>query len=162
MKALFLVPAILLVTGGTLLADITHNVPGAVCVATSGSLVNSVDGHSANITTSSASAVCPIDRDIAPTLSTKVAATVWVLDENPSADVCCQLHSKNPGGAVVTSPAAPAGPVCSTGASSTYQTLALPQLTDTSTYSHYYITCTVPGTSSGTSSMILTYRAVEE
>jgi len=101
MKALFLVPAILAVGAGTLLADITHNTPGAVCVATSGSLVNSVDGQSANLTTSTASAVCPIDRDIAPTLSTKVAATVWVLDENPSTDVCCTLHSKNPGGGVV-------------------------------------------------------------
>jgi hypothetical protein len=144
-------------SAGVVIASTSTNTPGATCVASSGTLVNSVDGQSANLTTSSATAVCPIDRQIAPTVSTKVAATVWVVDESTSANVCCTLHSKNPGGAEVNG-----SQVCSSGSSSNYQTLSLAQITDGATFSHYFITCTVPGTSSGLVSKVLTYRSIED
>lgn len=142
---------------GAVIASTTTNTPGATCVASSGTLVNSIDGQSANLTASSATAVCPIDRQIAPTVSTKVAATVWVVDESSTANVCCTLHSRNPSGAIVNS-----AQVCSTGQSSASQSLALAQITDGTTFSHYYITCTVPGLSGGLVSKVLTYRSIED
>lgn len=141
---------------GLALADVTANTPGAACVAASGTLINGTAGEAANLAPSAATAVCPIDRSLGTSLSTKVSATVWVLDENTSANVCCTLDSKNPGGALVSSPQ-----VCSTGASNTYQSIPLAQITDGYTYSHFYISCSVPGTDSGIPSKILTYRSVQ-
>ena len=149
--------ALSIISAGAVIASTTTNTPGATCVASSGTLVNSVDGQSVNLTTSSASAVCPIDRQIAPTVSTKVAATVWVVDQSTSANICCTLHSKNPAGGEQSSPQ-----VCSSGSNSTYQTISLAQITDNATFSHYFISCTVPGTSSGLASKILTYRSIED
>ena len=83
---------ILLAAAGGVLASTTTNTPGASCVAASGALINSVDGASANLGA--------------------VAATVWVVDESASGNVCCTINSKNPSGALVTNTA----PVCSTGA----------------------------------------------
>jgi hypothetical protein len=159
MKRTHLISALALsiISAGAVIASTTTNTPGATCVASSGTLVNSVDGQSANLTTSSATAVCPIDRQIAPTLSTKVAATVWVVDESTSANVCCTLHSKNLAGGEQSSPQ-----VCSSGSSSAYQTISLAQITDGATFSHYFISCTVPGTSSGLVSKVLTYRSIED
>jgi hypothetical protein len=144
-------------SAGIVVASTTTNTPGATCVASSGTLINSVDGQAANLTTSSATAVCPIDRQIAPTESTKVAATVWVVDESSASNVCCTLRSKNPAGGEVAGTQ-----VCSSGASSAYQTLSLAQITDTTTFSHYFITCSVPGTSGGLVSKVLTYRSIED
>jgi len=138
------------------LADVTANTPGASCVAASGTLINGTAGESANLSASAATAVCPIDRSLGTTLSTKVSATVWVLDENTTQNVCCTLNSKNPGGALVSSPQ-----VCSSGSSGGYQSIPLAQITDPYTYSHFYISCSVPGTDSGLASKILTYRSVQ-
>jgi hypothetical protein len=149
--------ALSIISAGAVIASTTTNTPGATCVAASGTLVNSSDGQSVNLTTSSATAVCPIDRQIAPTLSTKVQATVWVVDQSTSANICCTLHSKNPAGGEQTSPQ-----VCSSSSSSTYQTISLAQITDGATFSHYFISCTVPGTSSGLASKVLTYRSIED
>lgn len=143
---------------GAVLASTLTNTPGAACVASSGALVKSGDGTASNIGSLTATAVCPVDRQIAPTLSTKVAATVWVIDQSTSANVCCTINSKNPGGAVVSNPT----PVCSTGSTTSVQTLSLPQITDTFTFSHYYVQCTVPAMSGGLSSKILTYRTVQD
>lgn len=144
-------------SAGAVVASTTTNTPGATCVASSGALVNSIDGQAANLTTSSATAVCPIDRQIAPTVSTKVAATVWVVDESSSANVCCTLHSRNPNGVSVNS-----AQVCSSGQTSASQQLSLAQITDNTTFSHYFITCTVPALSSGLVSKVLTYRSIED
>jgi len=149
---------ILLAAAGGVLASTTTNTPGATCVAASGSLINSVDGASANLGASAATAVCPADRQIAPTTSTKVAATVWVVDESSTANVCCTINSKNPSGALVTNTA----PVCSTGASSAAQQLSLPQITDGFTFSHYYVQCTIPAVSGGLVSKVLTYRTIQD
>jgi hypothetical protein len=83
---------------------------------------------------------CPIDRPIAPTVSTFVSApNVWVVDQNPTSDVCCHLLSKNPSGVEVVG-----NDVCSSGASSSVQTLTLPSVLDETTYSHFDLVCTVP------------------
>jgi hypothetical protein len=138
-------------------ASTSANTPGASCVASTGSLFNAVTGEAANLTASTVTAVCPIDRVIAPTVSTKVSAVVWVRDQNPSLDVCCTLNSKNPSGNLVSSPQ-----VCSSGSSSSYQQLTLPQISDGYTYSHYYVQCSIPGTSGGAFSELLTYRSVQD
>jgi hypothetical protein len=144
-------------SAGAVIASTITNTPGATCVASNGTLVATADGQSANLTTSSATAVCPIDRELAPTASTKVAATVWIVDESTTANVCCSLHSKSPAGPELNS-----GVTCSSGASATYKTLSLAQVTDAATYSHYFITCSVPGMSSGLVSKVLTYRSIED
>jgi hypothetical protein len=135
----------------------TTNTPGAACVAASGALVNSVDGEAANLSGSTAIAVCPADRTLAPALSTKVSAVVWVVDESSAANVCCTVNSKNPDGVIVSSPQ-----VCSSGVSSGYQMLTLAQISDGYTYSHYYVQCSVPGTSNGLISKVLTYRTIQD
>ena len=40
--------------------------------------------------------------------------------------------------------------------------VSLAQITDNATFSHYFISCTVPGTSSGLVSKVLTYRSIED
>ena len=149
--------ALALVAGaGAALADTEVNTPGAACVAASGTLSNSVDGQAANLGTGAAVAVCPIDRLLQPTESTHVSASVWVVNENPSG-LCCELISKNPGGGVVTGTQA-----CTTTVSSSYQGLAVPQITDTTTFSHFMVQCTVPGTNGGAISKLLTYRSDQD
>ncbi len=147
----------LTVGAGITLASTTTNTPGAVCVASSGSLINGASGESANFTNASATAVCAADRSIAPTLSTKVSAVVWVVDESTSANVCCTINSKNPSGTLISSPQ-----VCSSGSTYASQTLTLAQITDGYTYSHYYVSCTVPALSGGLISKILGYRTVQD
>ena len=139
------------------LASTTSNTPAASCSATSGSLTVAGGGQLQNGTSSTASAVCPIDRTIAPTLSTSVSATVWVIDQSSTQNVCCTLTSTNPlGNPPISSPQ-----VCSSGKSASVQTLSLAQITDTKTFSHYAITCTVPAVD-GSASQLLTYRAVQD
>jgi len=98
---------------------------------------------------------CPIDRPIAPTVTTYLSApAVWVIDQNPNADVCCNLYSTNPGGNIVTG-----GTVCSSGASSGYQVLTPPSVYDGTTYSSFSLSCTIPAAYNGLQSSIDGYRA---
>lgn len=151
------VSSLILCAAGGVLASTTTNTPGASCVAASGALVNSVDGASVNLGAVAVNAVCPADRQIAPALATKVAATVWVVDQSTTGNVCCTINSKNTGGALVSSPQ-----VCSSGASSAVQALSLATITDGFTFSHFYVQCGVPATSSGLASKILTYRTIQD
>jgi hypothetical protein len=146
----------MLATGGVLAATST-NAPGAACVAASGSLSARSDGEIENITGSIATAVCPAERPIGTGGTSKLSATVWVVDQSTAGNVCCKVVSKNTGGAVVQSV-----PVCSTGASTASQPLSLPQITDTFTFSHFFVQCDVPPINAGSPSRIQMYRTTQE
>lgn len=153
-----LVPALLLSgLAGAVLAATTTNSPGSACVATAGSVNVRGDGEAENVTGSTITVVCPADRPIGGSPATKVSGTVFVIDQNPAGEVCCKVMSKNPSGAVVQSAS-----VCSTGSSSSYQNLALPEITDTFTFSHFFIQCTIPPASAGLTSRISTYRTAQQ
>lgn len=142
---------------GFAFATTTTNTPGASCVASSGTLSPLANGAIQNAGASGATASCPADRQLAPSLATKVAATVWVIDQSTSGNVCCTVSSHNTSGATVSSPS-----VCSAGKSSAIQALSLAQITDTYTFSSFYVSCTLPAAESGVASQIVTYRTVQD
>jgi catabolite regulation protein CreA len=129
----------------------TENVPGSTCVAAGSGVLNvRTNGEAENATAAAVTAVCPTTRD--PSLK-NFAATVWVRDRSTTAEVCCKAMSRNPAGATVTGTE-----VCSSGASSSYQTLSLPAINDPYTYSHFYVSCSVPPVDGSARSAILTVR----
>lgn len=142
---------------GAVWAATTTNSPGAYCVASSGTLSVRDDGEVENTTASAVTAVCPAERVISPTTITKVSGTVFVVDRSSAADVCCKVVSKNAGGSLVQSTS-----VCSTGSSTAYQQLALPQITDAATFSQYSVQCTLPPVNAGAASRIQLYRTTQE
>lgn len=136
-------------------ADDMQNFPASLCVASSGTLLVRSDGQAENGTAAAVTVVCPVPRpNLGGVVTTHFSGTVWVVDRHPTENVCCRAYSKNPTGALI-----PGAQVCSTGDSSSYQTLALPQLDDGFTWSHFFVQCTLPATSSGLRSRLLTYRA---
>ncbi|HEY4240765.1 MAG TPA: hypothetical protein VGM88_13175 [Kofleriaceae bacterium] len=159
MKALLVVPALLAIGGGALVyADISKNTPGAVCVATSGALTVTNNGGAGNAsTTTSATALCSIDRDIAPTVTTSVSATVWAIDQHPSTSLCCTLYTAYNGSTIA------GDHVCLSGASSSVRTISLntsTPLVAPGTFWTFFVSCTVPPTSAGAQSSIAAYRGV--
>lgn len=139
-------------------AATSTNQPGSQCVAaSSGSLQVRSDGETENASASTVTAVCPVDRAIAPSLVTKVSGSIFVVDRSDTSNVCCKLISKNVGGTIVQSSS-----VCSTGNSASYQTLAIPQITDTYSFGSFSVQCTVPPVNAGAASRIQLYRTVQE
>lgn len=139
-------------------ASIITNTPGAACVATAGSSLSvRLDGESENLGTGTVTAVCPAERPIGAGQTTLVSGTVFVVDRNPSTNVCCHVVSKNTGGAIVQS-----APVCSAGSSTATQSLALAQISDPYSFSSYLVQCDVPGTSAGAASRIQMYRTTQD
>lgn len=153
-----LASAALLSLAGVVYAATSINQPGATCVATgSGALRVRSDGEAENATTSTVTAVCPAERPAGADLTTKVSATAFVVDQSSAGNVCCKVVSKNAGGAVVQS-----ATVCSAGASSGYQGLSLPEITDPYSFSHFYVQCDVPAVSGGLTSRIQMVRTVQQ
>ena len=142
---------------GAVWASTTTNSPGAYCVASTGSLSVRDDGEVENTTGSTVTAVCPAERAIAPSTVTQVSGTVFVVDRSSTANVCCRVVSRNASGSVVLGTEE-----CSTGSSTSYQQLALPQITDTATFSQYFVRCTVPPVSAGAASRIQLYRTTQD
>jgi hypothetical protein len=141
---------------GTAFATSTDNSPGALCVGTTGgSLTNTSDGEAQNLNGATVTAICPVERPISPTAATVISGRAFVVDQSTTGDVCCRMVSKNPsGGAKIVSAF-----VCTSGSSSSMQILDTPQITDTTTFSHFYIECSVPAAASAPSK-ILTYRSI--
>jgi hypothetical protein len=132
---------------------VTDNAPGSMCVGSgTGKLTVKSNGETENQSTAAVTALCPSERAAAPA-TTQFSGTVWVRDRNASAEICCRLMTKNPGGAVVTGEWS-----CSAGSSSSYQSLSLVGISDTYTWSHVYVECSVPPQAAGLNSAILTYR----
>lgn len=134
--------------------------PGSNCVA-EGTIpisVTATGGVENPSTLSTATALCPVERiATGGAFSTNFSARVWVVDQSSSGNVCCRVVSNNPGGAQQLGT-----PVCSTGSAATSQSLTRPGITDTASYSHFYVTCTIPAkTALGKTSGILTYRGVQ-
>jgi hypothetical protein len=152
-----LAAATLTLVAGGVLAATTTNSPGAACVAATGTLTVLSSGETENATGSTVTAVCPAERPVGANGTSKVSGNVWVVDQNPSYNVCCKVVSKNAGGAVVESPL-----VCSSGSSSSYQILSLAEITDGYTYSHYFVQCTVPPVNGAAASRIQMYRTTQQ
>jgi hypothetical protein len=143
---------------GAVWAATTTNSPGAYCVASSGTLSVRDDGEVENTTASTVTVVCPAERPISPSATTKVSGTVFVVDRSSAGDVCCKIMSKNAGGSLVQN----ASPACSAGSSTAYQQLPLPQITDAATFSQYFVQCTLPPVNAGAASRIQLYRTTQE
>ncbi|HEY6036237.1 MAG TPA: trypsin-like serine protease [Kofleriaceae bacterium] len=132
------------------------NRAGAACRGVAGGVPAYTSAGAAAGGASGGVVSCPIDRPIAPSVTTYASVpAVWVIDQNPNADVCCNLYSNNPSGAVVTGDS-----VCSSGAGSGYQVLALPSVYDGKTYSSFSLSCTIPPAYGGLQSSIDGYRAL--
>ena len=149
------------IAAAALAAPVTTNANGAYCVAASGALTVRSDGEIENATAASATAVCPVERPISPS-ATKISGRVFVLDRHPTQNLCCRVMSKNPSGAIVSSPQ-----VCATNDNTTsFQILDLQEITDLTTFSQFFIQCTLPPTPSPLGALlhsrIQLYRTTQE
>lgn len=129
------------------------NRPGAYCRGNA--VTYDADGGAYNASASATDVVCPITRPVTPAFADTVSVPrIWVVDRSSTANVCCEIQSKNAGGTLTTSET-----VCSEGNSSTYQTLVLPSVRDSYSYSHATVSCSLPATTASGSSKVLGYRA---
>jgi Trypsin len=136
----------------TILTEV--NRAGARCHVAGGPSNYTTYGTITNPSSSAVTVVCPIDRPIEPTASDFVRAPkMWVIDRSSTDDVCCHLQSKNPDGTLITGE-----DTCSSGNSSSYQTLTLSSVKDGTTWSQFDLVCTLPANSSSGSSAIDGYR----
>jgi hypothetical protein len=134
-----------------------ENMPGSMCVGTNAALTVTSTGNADNGNAAAVTAICPTERvTIGGSLALNFSGRVWVLDRNSNADVCCHVVSRNPSSGTVTA----GTDVCSTGNSTSAQSLTLPGINDPYTFSSFYIQCTMPAVGSGPS-RIVTYRAIE-
>lgn len=147
----------LLLVSTVVWASTTINTPGAACVATgAGSLSVRIDGEIENPGAATVSAVCPAERPVGAGGTTLVSGTVFVIDRNPTTNVCCRVVSKNASGTLTQS-----AQVCSSGSSTTTQSLALPEVSDPFSFSSYMVQCDVPGAVAGAASRIQMYRTTQ-
>jgi hypothetical protein len=131
--------------------------PGSACVGVDGTLDITSDGAASNATAASITAMCPVERRISPTVATKISGTVYAIDRSTSGNVCCRLISKNPGSETLIE----GTQVCSSGNGTSSQALALPQLTDPYSFSHFAVRCTLPPINTVSTSQILMYTTVQ-
>lgn len=120
----------------------TENRPGSRCHAVSGTL--GYDSASELVSgASGGTAVCPIDRPIAPSVANEISVPdLWVVDNNASQDVCCHLQFTGSSGITTEGE-----DVCTSGASTSVQTLSLSSLVEGYTFSNYSISCGLPSQS---------------
>lgn len=140
-------------------AERIRNYPGALCVPVgSGALIKTANGTAENRSAGSVEVICAAERPIGQGgAALRLAGKVFVIDDDPSAAVCCQVASRNPAGAEKYGNSA-----CSTGAKGTYQTLNLPEIVDTKTWSHFMIKCSLPArVGSRVPSSVLVYRTIQ-
>lgn len=146
-------------SGAAHAAEEMDNAPASLCVPVEGSnLTVNASGLLVNKSAAAASAVCPTARKVVGgSFTSHYRATVWAVDEHPSQNVCCRTYTKNPGGAVKEG-----AQVCTSGTSTTYQTLELPEVVDGYTWSHFFVQCTVPPAYGTAYSRLVTFRSVQE
>lgn len=145
----------LLSIAGVAVAAATENAPGAYCVPVAGgALTVRDDGEVENRSASVVTVVCPVERDPS---SISISGLVFVVDQNPSANVCCHVASKNPGGGLVTR-----SDVCSTGNNPDQQHFDIPEITDKASWSHFFVTCTIPPANNNAASRIQMYRTTQK
>jgi len=139
-------------------ADDITNHPASACVPDgTGQLAVTATAGVDNASTATVTAMCPVERIAHAGFATTFSGRVWVVDQHPTSNICCRVVSHNPGGTPQLGTA-----TCSTGSATTSQSLVLAGLTDTTSYSHFFISCTVPPKSStGKNSGLLTYRAIQ-
>lgn len=133
------------------------NYPGAGCKAAGDAAVSyNSSAHLSNTTASAATVMCPArrihtDEGWANTFS----GVVWAVDRHPTEDVCCRLFARTPNGYTQQG-----SEVCTSGNSSGDQKLDLdfPKVRMGYTFAYAAIRCSVPATSSGYASSVLTYR----
>jgi hypothetical protein len=154
----FLVTSLVGSLAGTVLADDIANLPASLCRAQdSGSLTVMTSGEVENQTASLVTALCPVERkSVSGAFMTKLSGTVWALDQSSTADTCCHAVSANPAGGNVVGTS-----VCTSGSSTSYQGLAVPEITASGSFSNFYIVCTVPAQATGNSGLS-TYRAIQK
>lgn len=131
------------------------NMPGTACRRTaSNPATYGSDGEIFNGSAASSEVLCPMQRPGDGGFANVVdVPRLFVLDRSSTSDVCCALQSKNPTGTLIDTTT-----VCSSGASSTYQSLTLPSIYDNYTWSQFNVVCSVPGSSALGLSGIAGYR----
>jgi hypothetical protein len=139
--------------GGVAAAQHLNYTPSA-CIGVDGAITVRSDGQIENRNSTAITVVCPAERS---TDATQFSGKVWAVDRNSSEEMCCRIMTKNPGGSTTTG-----DEVCSSGASSSHQTLTLPAVTDNFTWSHVFVRCSIPAASGTTYSRLATYRATQE
>lgn len=135
----------------------TENIPASSCKARFGSVVVRSDGEIENASTSWAYVICPVRRPVgSPSTATTLAGTVFMVDRHSSSNGWCRVRSKNPGGTNRYGSLA-----YSAGSSTSYQQLSLPSLTDTYSWSHFFIECALPPADGGARSRLQMVRSIQ-
>lgn len=148
----------LLGLASTASADVMTNSPGSACIAAGSGTINiRSDGEIENPSGSTVTVVCPVDRPISPSVATTVSGRAFVINQGATSKVCCKVISKNPDGDIV-----PGDQICSSTASPTYQSLLLPAITDSTTFSHFAVVCTLPPANGLLRSRLQVYRATTD
>jgi hypothetical protein len=128
---------------------------GSQCIPVENSAKLNINerGQAFNMTTSSITVLCPIEKDYTNGLSFSIV--VWAIDQNYSQDVSCKALYENP-----STPDGSSAWVSTTGTKSTYQIIGTSLLVqpNNSNWSHWALLCKVPPTYNGIASGILTYR----
>lgn len=142
---------------GAALADTLDNTPGGACVGSYDKILTVLsNGEVENRNSSTVFAICPAERPISVGKTNKLSGNVWVIDRHSTKNTCCRAVSKNPGGAQVSGSWA-----CSSGSSTTYQILTIPQISDSYSWSHYFFQCLIPPKTTA-ASRIQMYRVRQE
>jgi hypothetical protein len=137
------------------------NWPGATCKSASAAQITyGSDATARNNDAAALTMSCPARRPDKNGWTNRAFGHAFVIDRNPTDDVCCHVESKNPGGAVEVG-----GTDCSSGEDTAMQVLRLdfPKMYDPYSWSHFHIDCTLPGVSSGgIASRLITYRVGQQ
>jgi hypothetical protein len=131
------------------------NQPGTYCTSVGANpLTYGSDGEALNGSAGASEFLCPMRRPGENGFTNVVdMPRLFVLDRNPYADVCCNLQSKNPSGQLIMTTT-----VCSSGATSGYQSLVLPSVYVPFTWSQFSLNCSIPGSGALGLSGIQGYR----
>ena len=133
--------------------------PGALCQPETNtqSILRNTKGVMFNAGTDPQTWICPIVRDRPGSIE---GATIVVRDNNgdPNADVSCTLFSRTPTGQLVASEAQGS---TGTGVVELEYGVGDPNIDSNPGDGHYYFRCTIPGTSQGPRSGVVSYRVNE-
>jgi len=154
--------AAFLVTVTSAFAVETDNAPGAFCVPVNGaSMTQLTGGEIQNGGTQTVTVNCPANRKtVNGVYTTRFSGIVFGRDNNQGTNLCCRALSSSPSATVTGTE------VCTNGVTpaANYSQLTLPEITDTSTTSHFYIQCKVPAknTADGKMSLVYAFRSVQQ
>jgi len=161
-KATSKIALIAIFLAGTAYAVETDNAPGGFCVPISGATVTQLaGGEIQNGSTSVVTVNCPASRKtVGGVFTSHFSGLVFGRDNNSSTNLCCRAISASPSATVNGTE------VCSSGVTGagSFTQLILPEVVDSSTTSHFYIQCKVPGKNSGDNklSLVYSYRSIQQ